>query len=288
VIAADPLDSTALLLDTPSIHLESSEQHVRLSRFILGMRVDVTSYLDAGSRIVAWAKMGESRYVCVAAVNNVMEAHDDPRFRQVMNNADLVTPDGMPLVWGLRRLGVQAQTRVYGPDLTPLVLAQAERDAIPVGFYGGAPEVLKALIAQVARRWPRLEISYTWSPPFRELTPEEDEEVVRAVNASGTRILLVGLGCPRQEIWMAQHRDRVAAVMVGVGAAFDFLAGTKKQAPPIMQRAGLEWGFRLATEPRRLWRRYLRQNPRFALLFALQLAAAWVDPATTKDHEEMG
>jgi N-acetylglucosaminyldiphosphoundecaprenol N-acetyl-beta-D-mannosaminyltransferase len=191
-------------------------------------------------------------------------------------------------VWGLRRLGVQAPTRVYGPDLTPLVLAQAERDGIPVGFYGGTPEVLKALLAEVARRWPRLEISYAWSPPFRELTPEEDEEVVRAVNASGTRILLVGLGCPRQETWMAQHRDRVAAVMVGVGAAFDFLAGTKKQAPPVMQRAGLEWGFRLAMEPKRLWRRYLRQNPRFALLFARQLAASWVDPATMSDHEGMG
>jgi N-acetylglucosaminyldiphosphoundecaprenol N-acetyl-beta-D-mannosaminyltransferase len=241
------------------------------SRAILGMRVDLTSYDDATRRILGWAAAGEPRYVCVAAVNNVMRAHDDPAFRAVMNGADLVTPDGMPLVWGLRRLGLRSATRVYGPDLTPQVLSAAEAAAIPVGFFGGAPDVLDGLLVEVGRRWPALEVAYAWSPPFTAPTPAEDREIVEAINGSGARILFVGLGCPKQETWMAAHRASVRSVTVGVGAAFDFLAGEKRQAPRRIQRLGLEWLFRLVTEPRRLAGRYLRQNPRFALLFAAQL-----------------
>jgi N-acetylglucosaminyldiphosphoundecaprenol N-acetyl-beta-D-mannosaminyltransferase len=244
------------------------------SRSILGMRVDATSYADATERIVRWATLGGSRYVCVAAVNNVMHAYDDPTFRGIMNQADLVTPDGMPLVWGLRRLGVPNATRVYGPDLMPDVLSEAQAREIPVGFLGGSPRALEALLAVVRSRWPDLSVAYAWSPPFTALEAEQDAEVVQAINASAARILFVGLGCPKQEMWMAAHRDRVGAVMVGVGAAFDFLAGQKRQAPHAMQRLGLEWLFRLATEPRRLARRYLHQNPRFARLFAAQLAGA--------------
>jgi N-acetylglucosaminyldiphosphoundecaprenol N-acetyl-beta-D-mannosaminyltransferase len=247
------------------------------SRFILGMRVDATTYPDAARRVVGWAKSGESRYVCVATVNNVMEAHDDGRFLRAMNEADLVTPDGMPLVWGLRRLGIPKATRVYGPDLTPVVLDMAESEGIPVGFYGASPDVLRALLAAVARRWPDLHVAHASSPPFRDLSAEEDEEITLSIVASGARILFVGLGCPKQEQWMASHRGRLPAVMVGVGAAFDFLAGTKRQAPRILQRAGLEWAFRLATEPRRLWKRYLRNNPRFVLLFGRQLVRASLD-----------
>jgi N-acetylglucosaminyldiphosphoundecaprenol N-acetyl-beta-D-mannosaminyltransferase len=240
-------------------------------RSILGMRVDATSYPDAADRILAWARGKSSRYVCVANVNNVMEAYDDEAFLRVMNEADLVTPDGMPLVWGLRWLGVPGATRVYGPDLTPVVLDVAQRHGIAVGFFGGTPSVLKRLCAEVARQWPRQRIAYAFSPPFRAMTRVEDQEIVEAINASGARIVFVGLGCPKQEKWMAEHRGRVNAVMVGVGAAFDYLVGSKRQAPRVLQRAGLEWAFRLATEPRRLWKRYLRHNPRFALLFAGQI-----------------
>jgi N-acetylglucosaminyldiphosphoundecaprenol N-acetyl-beta-D-mannosaminyltransferase len=242
-----------------------------VSRAILGMRVDGTSYADATGRVVAWALRGESRAVFVAAVNNVMQAHDDPAFLEVMNGADLVTPDGMPLVWGLRRLGVPHASRVYGPDLTPEVLTEAEARGLPVGFYGGTPEVLEALLAKVRRRWPALAVAYAWSPPFTTLSEDADAEIVEAVNDSGTRILFVGLGCPKQETWIAAHRGRVGAVMLGVGAAFDFLAGVKRQAPRGLQRLGLEWLFRLVSEPGRLAKRYLHQNPRFALLFAAQL-----------------
>lgn len=242
------------------------------SRYILGMRVDGTSYPDAIRRVLAWARAGESRYVCVATVHMVMEAYDDPSFRQAVNRADLVTPDGMPLVWMLRLLGVRDQQRVYGPDLTVHVCRAAALESVPVGFYGGHPDALDALVRNLENRFPRLQVAYAWSPPFRPLTEEEDARVVEEINGSGTRILFVGLGCPKQERWMASHRGRVRAVMLGVGAAFDFHAGRVRQAPRWMHGAGLEWLFRLATEPRRLWRRYAKHNPRFLVLALAQLA----------------
>ncbi|GBC87429.1 UDP-N-acetyl-D-mannosaminuronic acid transferase [bacterium HR12] len=244
---------------------------VRASRSILGMRVDATTYEEAADLIVSWAAAGESRAVCVGTVHMVMEAHDDPSFREVVNGADLVTSDGMPLVWGLRLLGVPGATRVYGPDLTPVVCREAAAAGVPVGFHGGSPATLARLLERVRRDHPGLEIAYAESPPFGELTPERLEREAEAVAASGARILFVGLGCPKQERWMAAQRGRIPAVMLGVGAAFDFLAGTKRQAPRLLQRAGLEWAFRLATEPRRLWRRYLANNPRFLALFGAQV-----------------
>lgn len=240
-------------------------------RFILGTRVDATSYADATARILQWARAGQSRYVCICGVHGVMEGHDSPDFQRTQNAADLVTPDGMPLVWVLRRLGLKDQTRVYGPDLT-LSVCQAAADAgIPVGLYGGTQEVLDTLQKTYRARFPRLRIAYAYSPPFRPLTPDEDEAIVQAINASGTRILFVGLGCPKQEQWVASHRDRVQAVMLAVGAAFDFHSGRVRQAPRWMQRCGLEWLFRLLMDPRRLWRRYFKNNPRFLWLVLWQL-----------------
>ncbi|MGC8876983.1 WecB/TagA/CpsF family glycosyltransferase [Thermus sp.] len=235
------------------------------------MRVDPTSYEKATEKVLAWAAVGESRYVCVANVHMVMEAHDDPNFRALVNAADLVTPDGMPLVWMLRKLGHPYQERVYGPELTLRVCAEAARRGVPVGFYGGHPEALEALVRNLRARFPGLRVVYAYSPPFRPLTPEEDERVTEEINASGARILFVGLGCPKQERWMAEHKGKVRAVMLGVGAAFDLHAGQVRQAPVWMQKAGLEWLFRLGQEPRRLWRRYLKHNPRFLLLAFLQL-----------------
>ena len=245
------------------------------------MRVDGTSYDDAARRVIEWAKRGESRYVCVASVNNVMHARDDEAYRNIMNEADLVTPDGMPLVWGLRLLGVRRATRVYGPTLTPMVAALAARAKIPVGFYGGTPEVLERLHANLLRDLPDLDIVYSWPPPFRALTKEEEDGVARDIRASGARIVFVGLGTPKQEQWMVRHRGSLDAVMLGVGAAFDFIAGQKRQAPRWMQERGLEWLFRLVTEPKRLWRRYLYSNPRFVGLFAAQLLRAKVLKTTS-------
>lgn len=239
--------------------------------YVLGMRVDATSLEDATRRVLAWSKAGESRYVCVANVHMVMESYDAPNFRKIVNAADLVTPDGMPLVWMLRRLGFPNQERVAGPDLTLKICEAASREGVPVGFYGGTPEVLQSLATNLKRKYSALKITYAYSPPFRPLTPKEDAQVVEEINGSGTRILFVGLGCPKQERWMAAHKGRVQAVMIGVGAAFDFHAGRLPQAPAWMRRAGLEWLFRLLTEPWRLWRRYARHNPRFVILALMQL-----------------
>jgi N-acetylglucosaminyldiphosphoundecaprenol N-acetyl-beta-D-mannosaminyltransferase len=241
------------------------------ARHILGMRVDATSYTHAAEEILRWGRQGESRYVCVATVNNAVEARDDSRYAAVMNGADLVTPDGMPLVWGLRMLGVSEATRVYGPDLTPVICARAAAHGVPVGFFGATEEVLDALKANLTRRFPELEIAYCHSPPFRPASADEQRQTVENINRSGARLLFVGLGAPKQERWMAAQKGQLRVVMLGVGAAFDFLAGNKRQAPRLVQQLGLEWLYRLVHEPRRLWRRYLYRNPRFVALFATQL-----------------
>jgi N-acetylglucosaminyldiphosphoundecaprenol N-acetyl-beta-D-mannosaminyltransferase len=239
--------------------------------FVLGMKVSATSYQHASDLIVSWAHQSLSKYVCVATVNNVMESHDSPVFKNLMNQADLVTPDGMPVVWALKCLGRNEATRVYGPDLTPIVLKKAAAEGIPVGFYGAAPLVLKSLVDRVQTLNPMLKVAYAFSPPFRQLSPAEDQDVIGAINESGAKILFVGLNTPKQDFWMAAHRGKVNAVMVGVGAAFDFIAGSKRQAPRWMMNAGLEWLFRLATEPRRLWKRYFKHNPRFLVFFGMQM-----------------
>jgi N-acetylglucosaminyldiphosphoundecaprenol N-acetyl-beta-D-mannosaminyltransferase len=199
----------------------------------------------------------------------VMEAHDDPAFRDVVNGADLVTPDGVPLVWALRALGVRHASRVYGPDLMLALCEAAEREKIPIGLYGGAEPVRSSLEAELRRRYPDLLIAYAHSPAFG--AGDEDGPESDRIRAADVGILFVALGCPRQERWMATQAGRIPAVMVGVGAAFDFLSGSKPQAPRALQKAGLEWAFRLASEPRRLWRRYTIHNPRFITLLAMQL-----------------
>jgi N-acetylglucosaminyldiphosphoundecaprenol N-acetyl-beta-D-mannosaminyltransferase len=241
------------------------------SRYILGVRVDATSYARATDQILDWAAGRLSRLVCCASVNNIMAARDSVEFRRVMDSADLVTSDGMPLVWLLRCLGIREAERVYGPDLMPVVLESAAKSGVPVGLYGGSPEVLAKLVERLTTRFPKLQVTYAESPPYRAPTPEEDQRTVQAIAEAGVRILFIGLSTPKQERWMYAHRGHVDAVMLGVGAAFDFLAGAKPQAPRWMQRNGLEWLFRLATEPRRLWRRYLGQNPRFAVLALAQV-----------------
>lgn len=249
------------------------------SRRILGMRVDGLRTSVAADAIAELAEAGASGVVCVATVHMVMEAFDAPDFQRSVNAADLVTPDGVPLVWSLRRLGLPETRRVYGPTLMQLVCRRAEERGLAIGLYGGAPEVLETLRERLLERHPLLRIAFASSPPFRPETEAEDASTVQAIEASGARIVFVGLGCPKQERWMAAHRDALPCVLVGVGAAFDFLAGAKAQAPRFLQRMGLEWLFRLASEPRRLWRRYLIQNPRFVFHFARELARARSDAA---------
>jgi N-acetylglucosaminyldiphosphoundecaprenol N-acetyl-beta-D-mannosaminyltransferase len=244
------------------------------SRAIVGTRVDAVTSDDVVARVFGWAAEGSARYVCVCTVHMIMEGHDAPAFQDVVNGADLVTPDGVPLVWCLRLLGVPGAVRVHGPWLLPFLCEEAARRSVPVGFYGGEPAVMRDLLAELRRRAPTLRVAYEHCPPFRPLTPQEDDEAVAAIRESGARILFVGLGCPRQERWMADHRDRLPLVMLGVGAAFDFVSGHKREAPMWMQHLGLGWLFRLFCEPRRLWKRYLHHNPRFVALFLKQWLAA--------------
>lgn len=241
-------------------------------RHILGQRVDYTTYDQAARQVLDMARDGQGGYVCISTVHMVMEGYDDPDFQRIVNGADLVTPDGMPLVWGLKLLGIKQAERVYGPTLTLLVCREAAKKGVPVGFYGGAGEVLDRIKANLLSDYPNLDIAYIYSPPFRPPTDEEDQQVVEDIVNSGAKILFVGIGCPKQERWMAAHKDRLPMPLLGVGAAFDFIAGIKPLAPGWIQNAGLEWLFRLISEPRRLWRRYLYHNPRFLFKFALQLA----------------
>ncbi len=272
IAAEDQRDSAASGSSRESLHSTSMAPVV--TRHILNVRVDATSYPDATQRILEWAGASRSCYVCCATVNNIMEARRSPEYAATMDHAALVTPDGMPLVWLLHALGVPAATRVYGPDLTGFVLDAASRAGVKVGFYGGTEATLARLLRVVRKRFPALQIGYSGAPPFRALTHGEDRDVTRSIRDSGVRILFVGLGSPKQDRWMSEHQGRIPAVMLGVGAAFDFLAGAKPQAPVWMRRSGLEWLFRLASEPRRLWRRYLYQNPPFAILAIAQLLRA--------------
>ncbi len=244
------------------------------SRYILDMRVDATTYSQVSRQILAWARAGAGRAVCCANVHMVMEAFDHPGFRRAVNSADLVTSDGMPLVWALKGMGVPGASRVYGPDLMRLLLAAAEGEGLRAGFLGGSPETLARLLANVAAQYPGLPVAFAESPPFRTLSQEEERDTVARIQSAGVQLLFVGLGCPKQEAWVAEHRERLSCVALAVGAAFDFLAETKPQAPRWMQARGLEWLFRVMTEPRRLWRRYLIANPRFIWHFTRQLLAA--------------
>jgi len=246
-----------------------SDQRKRVR--IVSLSVDVCDLNSAVGKIAAIAGKGLG-YVCFATVHMVMESYDHPDFGIKVNDADLVIPDGMPLVWMQKMQGEKHAARVRANDLMIALCDYAEKKGIKVGFYGGKPEVIEAVIDRVGKDFPCLEISYAYSPPFRPLTFEEDAEITERINESGTQILFMSLGCPKQENWMAQHKSKLNCVMLGVGASFDFYAGNVKESPEWMGKLGLEWFFRLTQEPKRLWRRYLILNPRFLWLAALQLA----------------
>jgi N-acetylglucosaminyldiphosphoundecaprenol N-acetyl-beta-D-mannosaminyltransferase len=220
--------------------------------------------------VVGWIGAGERRYACLAAVHGIMECWRDPALRAVYNAAGLCLPDGMPLVW-VGRLQGASVSRVYGPDLTLALCERAAADGLSVYFHGGADGVAGALAQEMSRRFPGLRVAGFDSPPFRPLTAAEDDALVARINGCRPDIVFVGLGCPKQERWMAEHRDRLeAAALLGVGAAFDFHTGRVAQAPPALQAVGLEWLFRLLHEPRRLWYRYVVYNPLFVALTTLQ------------------
>ncbi len=242
---------------------------------VLGVGVSAIDMPTALATIDAWIAAREQSYVCVTGVHGIMESRRDEALRRIHNDAGLVTPDGMPLVWLGWWQGQRRMDRVYGPDLVLACCAHSRTRGYRHFFYGGGDGVAALLSERLRARFPELQVVGMYTPPFRPLTEPEEKELALQIAEAAPDILWVGLSTPKQERWMAEHIGRLAVpVMIGVGAAFDFHAGLKRQAPRWVQRAGLEWLFRLGTEPRRLWRRYLANNPRFVWHVALQLLKA--------------
>lgn len=240
---------------------------------VVGVPMALTTYERTVSWIDAMIATRRQGYVCVAATHTVMACQEDPELRAAVLGSSLTVPDGQPLVWAMNLLGHEQPNRVYGPTLMERHCAHAAENGTRIYLYGGRdPEALDTLRGNLLRRYPGLQIVGGWSPPFRPLTEQEEQDVVDEINDSGADVVWVGIGVPKQEKWMAAMRPRLdAPVLIGVGAAFDFHAGLVPQAPSALQSLGLEWLFRLVQEPRRLWKRYARYNPLFVLRFGAQL-----------------
>ncbi len=260
-------------------------------RSVLGVGISATSYEQVLSLCRCWVeekrrvnggpsgihRQVPARAVFVCTVHSVMTGVFEPGFKDLLNSADVATPDGMPLAWALRSFGIRKQGRVYGPDLMLEICRQAQRLGHRVFLYGGRERTMPRLLECLKQMFPQLTIAGTYCPPFRPMSEREDRATVELILGSAADIVFVGTGAPRQERWIADHRNRLAGVvLVGVGAAFDFHAGARPQAPRWMQQAGLEWFFRLLIEPRRLWKRYVLLNPLFLVMWGLQLLG-WFD-----------
>ncbi len=244
-----------------------SEQSAQL----LGSYIDAISWEQAGTRIMQWAIEGSSRVVCACNVHTLINSRTDAELANAIASADMRTPDGAPLAWLMRKLGWPEQQRISGPDLMWYLLGEAQRLGIPIFLLGSTPSTLDQLSNQLRISFPQLILAGIFSPPFRPLNPQEHAELSQMIINSGARIVFVGLGCPKQEKWMASHRDNLPVVMIGVGAAFDYHAGTLPRAPASLQHVGLEWLYRLVVEPVRLCRRYLVTNTLFLLSLPGQL-----------------
>jgi N-acetylglucosaminyldiphosphoundecaprenol N-acetyl-beta-D-mannosaminyltransferase len=240
-------------------------------KMILGCFINAGSWEHTINRIHRWSAAHESRYICICNVHSVVTARQDKVFHNALVNADMATPDGMPITWMLRQMGFQKQQRINGPDLMWNYCELAERMNESIFLYGSTQKTLDNLQRRLSISYPKLVIAGSYSPPFRTLSNEEDAEITERINNSGANVVFVSLGCPKQELWMQAHRGKINAVMIGVGAAFDYHAGTIKRAPLWMQNHGLEWLHRLYSEPRRLWKRYMVTNSIFIVVAGWQL-----------------
>ncbi|MEY4906306.1 MAG: hypothetical protein RL260_24 [Pseudomonadota bacterium] len=247
----------ASALDT---HVTGRQQHP-----VLGVQVDVLDWTTAVERICHWAERRESRYVSICDAHSIVRAGRDPLHGRHIADADMVTPDGWPVAAMLRRLGHPQQERINGPDLMERLLVEAELRGLGVYVYGTTDRTLAALNTVLVAAYPNLNIVGLHSPPFRPLSEEEDTADIARIHASGAHLVMTGLGCPKEDRWMFDHRGRVHAVMLGIGAGIDFHAGTVARAPAWMRDHGLEWFFRLMQEPRRLWKRCLVNLPLFVV-----------------------
>lgn len=237
--------------------------------FILNSHIDALSWEDTIQQITTWSSTNESRYICICNVHSVVTAKNEPDLQTAINNADMATPDGFPIAWTLRRMGHKNQERINGPDLMWKLCEYSNNQTLNIFLYGSTTKTLDKLKLCLSNRFPKIQIVGSYSPPFRTLTVEEDDEIINLINSSGAQVVFVGLGCPKQELWMAKQRGKINATMIGVGAAFDYHAGTLKRAPIWMRELGVEWLYRLAMEPGRLWKRYLMTNTVFIYETAL-------------------
>lgn len=233
---------------------------------VLGVGISAVNTDMAIDEIRRWIADDEQHYVCVTGVHGVMESQRDPDLLRIHNESGLTVPDGMPMVWAAHYAGAAHVERVCGPEAMLAILQRAAAEGWTSFFYGGKEGVAELMRDRLQQRFPNLKVVGTYSPPFRPLTPDEDDAVCRMIGDAGVDLLWVGLSTPKQEAWMAAHQHRIRAhAVLGVGAAFDLHAGLTKRAPTWMQRSGLEWFYRLVTEPGRLWKRYLRNNPAFMI-----------------------
>ncbi len=238
---------------------------------VLGVPVSAIDLDDAVETIERWVREDRRTYVCVTGAHGVIACRDDAELRAIHEEAGLVTPDGMPLVWLAHRAGFADVDRVYGPDLMRTLVSRAKENHLRHFFYGGAEGVAEGLRDRLVERHPDLTVVGTHTPPFRPLSPKEEDDIIGEINEARPDVVWVGLSTPKQERWMRAVRGRLdAPVLVGVGAAFDFLSGRTRQAPPHLQRMGLEWLYRALTEPRRLGARYAQVVPRFVGLVAVE------------------
>lgn len=254
---------------------------------VLGVRISATTYDQALDVVASLAARHESAVMSLHAVHALVTASSSPRLREAVNQFEIIAPDGQPVRWALNWLyKTGLKERVYGPQFMLRLCARAADEETPVYLYGSTDSVLAGLQKALLARYPNLQIAGALSPPFRELTPEEDDAVVQRINASGAGIVFIGLGAPKQDLFAAAHRDRIHAVQVCVGAAFDFHAGLLPMAPAWMQKCGLEWGYRLIQEPRRLWRRYAVTNTIFLMRLLFALLHKRVHPRLTVDAQK--
>ncbi|MGG4034110.1 WecB/TagA/CpsF family glycosyltransferase [Paenibacillus cisolokensis] len=240
---------------------------VQHSGFILGSKISAIGFTRTIDTIQEWIQQKKSKYVCICNTHSLVTAKKDKEFREALDRSDICTPDGMPLVWALRKLGYKDQDRVDGPNLMLELCKLSKVKGYKIYLYGSTNETLDKLEKKLLDLYPGVNIVGKHSPPFRKLNASEEEAVVKLINSSEPDIVFVGLGCPKQEVWMLQNKDRINGIMIGVGAAFDFISGNIKRAPKRMQNLGLEWLYRLMFNPRKLWKRYVYNNPLYIYMY---------------------
>lgn len=240
---------------------------------IINSLISTKSYQSFIESFIQLSNINSSSYICVSNVHMVIEGYKDPRFQEIINNANLATPDGMPLAKAIKWLYGIKQERVAGMDIMPDLMRECARQNLSIYLYGSTDEILSKIIQKASYNFPNLKICGAYSPPFRELTPQEKKEIIQKINQKNPHFVFIALGCPKQEKWMAEHKGKVQSCMIGLGGAFEVYAGIKSRAPLWMQNSSLEWLYRLLQDPKRLWKRYLYTNSLFAILLSKQIIA---------------